>query len=90
MAVAVPVLTPVSIKDLSSVSLASQNAVVIDYYGDGSKSGTAHYAMDDYIKDHNYTRTVPVIEEYVTDPLKDKDQKKWLTKIYYYTTEKNK
>lgn len=88
MAVAVPVLAPVSISQLTSVSLPVQNAAYVDYYGDPAQTATAHFGLDDYLKDRAYGQSVPVIEEYVTDPLKEKDQSKWLTKIYYYTAEK--
>lgn len=88
MAVAVPVLTPVAVKDLESVNLPVQNAATVDYYGDPSKNQLAHYALNDYVLDRYGLSTQPVIEEYVSDPLKEKDPSKWLTKIYYYTTEK--
>jgi effector-binding domain-containing protein len=86
VAVAVPVLSPVSIKDLTSESLPDGNAAVVDYFGDYSKSEYAHYALDEYVKDRGYKLSLPVVEEYITDPLKEKDQSKWLTKIYYYAT----
>lgn len=54
----------------------------IAYYGPYEKSGEAHYAMDAYMKEHNLTQ-VSVIEEYVTDPMTEKDPAKWLTNIYY-------
>lgn len=88
MAVAVPVLAPVSIQDLTSVSLPVQNAAYVDYYGDPAQTANAHYGLDEYLKDRAYSQSVPVIEEYVTDPIKEKEQSKWLTKIYYYTAEK--
>lgn len=88
MAVAVPVLAPVSIAELTGVSLTVQNAAYIDYYGDPAKTMQAHYALEEYLTDRSYIAGNPIIEEYVTDPLKEKDQNKWLTKIYYYTAEK--
>jgi effector-binding domain-containing protein len=27
---------------------------------------------------------MPVVEEYITDPMTEKDPNKWLTKIYYF------
>lgn len=54
----------------------------IAYYGSYEGSSNAHYAMDDYMKKHNYA-TVSVVEEYVTDPMTEKDTSKWLTNIYY-------
>ncbi len=88
MAVAVPVLSPIAIKDLTSETFPAQNVVTVDYFGDSAKNQVAHYALNDYINDRKYTENYPVLEEYVTDPLKEKDPAKWLTKIYYYATEK--
>lgn len=84
MAVGVQVLNPVNIKDLSSESLPAQNAVIVDYFGDFSKTGEGHIAIDAYMKDRNMTQAMPVLEEYLTDPIKEKDMSKWQTKIYYF------
>lgn len=54
----------------------------IAYYGAYEKSANAHYAMDAYMKQHHLTQ-VNVIEEYVTDPMTEKDTAKWLTNIFY-------
>jgi len=56
--------------------------LLIEYYGAYDKSGAAHYAMDDYIKKNGLTQGM-VIEEYVTDPMMEKDTAKWLTNIFY-------
>ncbi len=89
MAVGVPVLEAISISDLSSLTLPSSQALVINYYGDYNATEKAHSAMDDYMRDRNMLSNPPVIEEYVTDPLKEKDPSKWLTKIIYYISSKN-
>lgn len=54
----------------------------IEYYGAYEKSGNAHYAMDAYMKEKGLTQSF-VLEEYVTDPMNEKDTAKWLTNIYY-------
>lgn len=54
----------------------------ICYYGDYTKSESAHLVMDKYMKEKGQTQN-GVIEEYVTDPLVEKDTAKWLTNIYY-------
>ncbi len=56
--------------------------LLIDYYGPYDKSARAHYAMDAYMKEKGLSQSV-VVEEYVTDPMTEKDSAKWLTKIYY-------
>lgn len=55
----------------------------IAYYGSYEKSANAHYAMDAYMKEKNLVQGA-VLEEYVTDPMMEKDTAKWLTNIYYF------
>lgn len=54
----------------------------IAYYGAYEKSANAHYAMDAFMKEKGLTQSY-VLEEYVTDPMAEKDTAKWLTNIYY-------
>lgn len=54
----------------------------IAYYGAYDKSANAHYAMDTYMKEKGLTQSM-VLEEYVTDPMAEKDTAKWLTNIFY-------
>lgn len=84
MAVGVQVLNPVNIKDLSAEAIPAQNAVIVDYFGDYAKTGEGHIAIDGYMKDRNMPQSFPVLEEYLTDPIKEKDMSKWQTKIYYF------
>ena len=59
-------------------------ALSIDYYGAYEKTGNAHLAMDDYMKEKNLKNKVPIIEQYITDPMVEKDTSKWLTRVIYY------
>ncbi len=54
----------------------------IAYLGAYDKSANAHYAMDAYMKEKGMTQSY-VLEEYVTDPMNEKDTAKWLTNIFY-------
>jgi effector-binding domain-containing protein len=58
--------------------------LTIDYYGSYDKTEHAHNQMDKYIKEKNYKMVMPVIEEYITDPMTEKDTSKWLTRISYF------
>lgn len=60
----------------------ASKVLLIEYFGPYEKSGEAHYAMDSYIKKNNLTQGT-VIEEYITDPMTEKDMNKWQTNIYY-------
>lgn len=57
--------------------------LMIAYYGAYDKSMAAHEALDGYIKEKGLTHYGNVIEEYITDPMTEKDTTKWLTNIYY-------
>ena len=59
-------------------------AVEMDYYGDYKDIGNAHGQLQKYVAEKKYKQTSPVVEEYVTDPMSEKDPAKWLTKIYYF------
>lgn len=61
---------------------ATDVALQIAYYGGYSKMVDAHGAMDDYMKEKGLTHSV-VIEEYLSDPMSEKDSTKWLTNIFY-------
>ncbi len=65
------------------IKVPAGKAIEIDYYGPYEEADKAHYAIDDYMKFHQVTPKMPVIEEYVTDPGSEPDSKKWLTKITY-------
>lgn len=54
----------------------------IEYFGAYDKSANAHYAMDAYMKEKGLTQSM-VLEEYITDPMNEKDTAKWQTDIYY-------
>jgi effector-binding domain-containing protein len=84
MAVAVPVTVLQDIKDLTSYHIPKKQGYVINHYGNRSLTKEAHMAMDEYFKDHNIIQDLPIMEEYVTDPLVEKDVKKWLTRIVYW------
>jgi len=90
MAAAIPVNEEKTIKDLTSITIEDRPAIVVDYYGKYEEPGKAHDAIDAYMADHALLMDAPAIEEYLTDPLKEKDPSKWLTKVIYYYTKVNR
>lgn len=58
-------------------------AVKLDYYGDYPGTEQAHYYIDEWTQKNNITISGSPWEEYVTDPMVEKDTSKWLTRIYY-------
>ncbi len=63
-------------------SIPAGKVLLIDYYGAYEKLSSAHYAMEAYLNQKGLEQKM-VIEEYLTDPMQEKDTTKWLTKIYY-------
>ena len=72
----------VKAKEWETFEIPASKVLMIEYYGAYEKSANAHYAMDAYMKEKGITQNF-VIEEYVTDPMSEKDTAKWLTNIYY-------
>lgn len=83
MAAAIPVKEAKDGKGYKAFAVPASKALVIEYYGAYDKSAEAHGAMDDYMKEKGLTQKAPVVEEYITSPMSEKDTAKWLTKIYY-------
>ena len=83
MAAAMPVDKSVTGPNMSTIELGGK-AIMIDYYGDYNKIGEAHGGMADYMAEKNVKNKVPVLEQYITDPMTEKDTAKWLTKIIYF------
>jgi effector-binding domain-containing protein len=87
MATAIPIKEQVAIEGAGSETLDQGKVLVVDYYGDKSGTAPAHFAIDDYMRDRGLFNEYPVVEEYTTDPIEEKDPSKWLTKVIYYLSE---
>lgn len=72
----------VEVKGWEKFETPASKVLLIEYYGAYDKSANAHYAMDAYMKEKGYTQQF-VMEEYVTDPMNEKDTAKWLTNVFY-------
>jgi effector-binding domain-containing protein len=79
-----PLITAISIDRNVAPTLLK-----INYYGPYEGTGTAHEAMDVFMKQENLVQVPPVIERYVTDPGTQKDPNKVLTEIIYAVKKKN-
>ena len=89
MAVAIPLDKQVKAANdsLQIIGLGGK-ALLIEYLGDFAKTGEAHMAMDEYMAEKKLQMVPPLIEEYMTDPAKEPDTAKWLTRIIYFVTAK--
>jgi len=80
---------PVSaeVKDLKNKKIkfskcAAQKCLVYNYYGDYSTMQASYEAMYKHIGENKLVVSGYSWEEYVTDPMTEKDTAKWLTRIY--------
>lgn len=79
---------PVSKKDFNNdiysiISLPAGKEFLMNYYGAYDKMQSAYQTMDSIIKMNGYTNPEVVIEEYITDPMSQKDTALWHTKIHF-------
>ena len=82
MAAAMPTKKKVDAEGVTYVEIPAGKALLIDYYGAYDKSGEAHYALEDYLKEKGLNVKIPVIEVYANDPTTVPEDQ-ILTKIYY-------
>jgi len=83
LAQAIPVKEPVEIEGFETISLGTDSALLLDYYGDYDGLGAAHEAIEVHALENGIQLSMPAIEQYITDPATEKDKGKWLTKVYY-------
>ena len=72
-------------KEYAVLNLPATKANLIDYFGDYNGMKPAYDEMTVFLK-KNFNRENPdmVVEEYVSDPMSEKDTAKWETKIYFF------
>ena len=82
-AAAVPVEGEVpEIKGCDKVTLPAAEVVTTTHYGSYESMGPAYEALEKYLAGHALKKTL-IVEEYFSDPVKEKDPAKWKTKIYF-------
>jgi effector-binding domain-containing protein len=84
MAAAMPISSiPAAYGDYSIFDIPASKEFVVDYYGAYEKTMSAYMAMDSIMHSKGYKNQEMVIEEYITDPMMEKDTAKWLTRIHF-------
>lgn len=86
MLVGMPVKGNSTVEGLTTVNIPAVKEISADYFGDYAKTGDAHFALDDYMKEKGLKFSPPAIEQYLNDPEIVKDTAKWLTRIIYPVT----
>jgi len=72
------------IGSLQKFTVGGGKALEMDFLGDYKNLGMAHNKLKEYAASKNMKTRTPVLEEYITDPMSEKDPNKWLTKVYYF------
>lgn len=84
MADAIPIATPVTGEGrIQSGILKAGNVVKCDYYGAYEGTGLPHSVVEAWIKANNKKVIGQPWEEYITDPMTEKNPEKWLTRVYW-------
>ncbi len=85
MAAVMPVkaTAKIKVKGFETFVVPAAKTLNIKYYGGYGGVAPAHMAMEDYISEKGLLKLWPVREEYVTDPMTEKDSTKWLTNVIY-------
>lgn len=84
MAAALPVSAEAAfVNGVSAVKLPAGKNLCVDYYGDYTKSAPAYDAIEQYVRAKQLRTGSPSTEEYITDPMMEKDTAKWLTRICF-------
>jgi len=82
MAAVMGVAKGTEVKGWEKYTTPAGKVLQVEYFGNYNKIGNAHMAIGKYAKEKGIT-TGWVLEEYLTDPMNEKDTAKWQTNIYY-------
>jgi effector-binding domain-containing protein len=81
-------MPPKESKKCKIVALEASKMVIYNYFGSYQNLIDGYNAIRSYCKENNLTQSGPMREFYITDPLLEKDSKKWLTRIMLPVTNK--
>ena len=78
---AIKVAKGAKLKGFESYNVPAGKVISLAYFGDYMKMGSAYKALDMYLQEKGLNKSLS-LEEYITDPMKEKDTAKWQTNIY--------
>jgi effector-binding domain-containing protein len=85
MAAAVPVTDGKNLGDVKIIRVPGSRACAVDHFGPYDRLVLAYDALSLYMEQNNLKPKMPAVEEYLSDPMIEKDPSKWLTKVYFFT-----
>ncbi len=86
MAAAMPVSMSEILNDqYKLIPVPTSRQYIIEYHGGYDKMALAYQSLDSMIHSKGIPNPSLVIEEYITDPMTEKDTSKWLTVIHFLT-----
>jgi effector-binding domain-containing protein len=68
-------------KQYKIVVLEASSMLIYNFYGSYKNLFVAYDKMKRYCDKHDLLQSGPMREFYITDPEKEKDQEKWLTRV---------
>jgi effector-binding domain-containing protein len=83
MSAAIAMLENKKVEGFTIHTTTGGTCLSVDHYGSYDKTGDAHMALEAYMNANNLEMNGAALEEYVTDPEKEKDPSKVLTRIVY-------
>jgi effector-binding domain-containing protein len=85
MAAALPVKNGDDVNNMiiRTENIPASKAVYINYYGAYDKAAFAFGSIQAYLDKYKLKQKFPIIQQYITDPVAEKDTAKWLTKIVF-------
>ena len=72
----------IPIKGCETYTIPASKVVFVEYSGDYQKMGGVYETMDAYLTTRGLVKNMSV-EEYITDPMIEKDTMKWKTNVFY-------
>lgn len=81
-AAVIGVVSAKNAKGWEKFTIPPSKVLQVAYYGPYENIMAAHNVLMTYMKEKGLTQAM-CIEEYVTDPMEEKDSNKWLTNVYY-------
>ncbi|MBC7426531.1 MAG: GyrI-like domain-containing protein [Bacteroidia bacterium] len=68
---------------IKAIKMDNSKALLVNYNGAYDKMMQAHTDINSYMTQNSMEMNGPAIEQYITDPMTEKDTAKWETKIIY-------